>query len=244
MSGVTKQKSEGKLIIMKKTNKKVNWVLVESLAAEYQKAEGFRLDEIAGDVYEELQGYVKTCVDNYHRDAATSGTHIPKADFESHIVEAMWRSLRDFDVEKGYFQGFLGRRVNFAKLQAWRQYEISDVNSKNGKSYVKAKWDSLDRPIDGDSGTETLLDTIIEFTPSVEDIFVEDHGVFEIINAFAKKNQRYATIIAYIYEGYEGEDLAKCLGEESYSAKIRKTVQRAKESFENFMNQYPTIAAV
>lgn len=228
--------------------KKTNWLKVEGFAKEFQNADELRREDIAFDIMQELEGYLNTCVINANKSACLHSTFIPKEDFESNMKYGVWKALKDFDEERGSFQGLLAQKIRFAEMGTWREYEVTDKDAKNGRSYVKAQWDSIDRKVGGGEGGSdsdvTLYDVVADFAPSVEDVFVEDHEVFDIIQAFATKNERYAEIIAFIYEGYEGIDLANRLGEETYSSKIRKTVQRAKESFGKFMNHYHTIAAV
>jgi len=219
--------------------KKSKWLIIEDLAKEFQYADQSRCDEISYYILDNLKAYIKTCANNAYKSSCLHNTYIPKEDFESNMTLAVWAALKDFDVERGRFQGILTRKIRFAEISTWRQYKTISSQEGNQKSYLKAQWDSLDRPV-SKNNEETMLNTIVDIQSDFEDRFIEDRSVIEIIRAFEKKNRNYGEIIAYIYQGYEGASLAYKLGEKSYNPRIRKSVQRAKESFRVFLNHNST----
>nr|BDD45011.1 hypothetical protein 6 [Bacillaceae bacterium] len=223
---------------MKKQNKAL-WTKVEGLANEFvSEKDDFKKEMIFAELFDSMQKYVSTCANNAVRKAGEFHLHIPKDDFTSAFNLALWQSIEAFDPTKGKFKSLVSYRFRIAEATVWRMYETKDENEKDGRSFEKARWDSLDKKIGGGDGESetTFAELVVGDTPSVEETFIEDNGVVEILKAFAEKNERYAKVIAAIYEGYEGDDLAKAIGEgEKYNAKVRKLVQRAKDSFAKFM---------
>lgn len=225
---------------MKNTNKAL-WTNVEGLAMNYVNAnDAFEKEMIFAEIFEAMQKYISVCADRAVRNAAEFHLHIPKDDFTSEFNLHLWKAIESFDPTKGKFKSLVAYRFDkIAEPSVWRKYETKDEEEKDGRSFGKARWESLDKKIGGDGENEaTLADMILGDTPSAEEIFVEDNGVVEILKAFATKNERYAKVISFMYQGYEGDELAQVIGEgEKYDAKVRKLVQRAKDSFAKFMNE-------
>lgn len=227
---------------MRKSNKNL-WVNVEGLAVAYAtENDGFRKELILEEIFEAMEGYINTCINNAVRNAQNYGLIIPREDFESRYFQYLWEALEAFDIEgESTFKNIVLRRFRFAETHTWRQYKSKGNNEdKDGVSYESARWDSLDRNICGGSSDDdkTLAEVIVGESQSAEEVFVDNNEEEEILKAFAKVNERYSNVIRFLYLGYEGDDLAKVTGEaDKYDAKMRKLVQRSKDAFKKFMSE-------
>jgi hypothetical protein len=217
------------------------WVNVEEMAVQYVKAtDVFVKQDILAEVFESMKKYIGSCVRNAVRKAETHGVIIPREDFESRYMQYLWEALEAFNPNGKYsFEQIVKRRFRFAETHTWRQYKTKgDENDKDGVTYVSARWDSLDRKVGGGEGEDnkTFGDIVLGETVSAEDEFLSRNEEMEIINEFAEVSERYATVIRFLALGYEGDALAIVTGEaDSNNAKMRKLVQRSKESFKKFL---------
>ncbi|MDC3413942.1 BacL2 family protein [Terrihalobacillus insolitus] len=225
---------------MTKTNQTL-WVNVEGMAVVYaNETDTFAKQDILAEVFESMKKYIGSCVRNAVRKAETHGVIIPHEDFESRYMQYLWEALEAFDPNGEYsFEQIVKRRFRFAETHTWRQYKTKgDENDKDGVTYASARWDSLDRKIGGGEGEDnkTFADLVLGETVSAEEEFLARNEEMEIINEFAKVNERYANVIRFMALGYEGDVLAIATGEaDSNNAKMRKLVQRAKEAFRKFL---------
>lgn len=230
--------------VNKFTSKRELWEVVEGMATEYRKeTDSFTRQKIMGDIFQAMERYIKTCVNNSAYKAKNYGIEIPKEDFESRYFEYLWEALEVFKKEDGkvLFKNIVLRRFRLAEIHTWKQYQTKgDENDKDGISYDSVRWDSLDKKVGSSSGTDkTLVEMVVGDEVSAEDEFINENEELEILSAYEKVNERYSNVIRYMGLGYEGIDLAIATGEsDKYDAKVRKLVQRAKNSFEEFMKDY------
>ncbi|QAA23774.1 BacL2 family protein [Sporolactobacillus terrae] len=191
------------------------------------------------ELFIRLKKYIGSCAGNAVRHASQFYLSIPKEDFISAYNLSLWEAVKSFDPTKGRLKSLVSYRFKMAEATVWRQYETRDENEKDGRSYAKARWDSLDRSLSDSNGDSSvsLIDIIITDHPSTEDTYLSNHAFTNLVQAFAKKNARYAKIIDSLSKGYGGNDLARVTDEGyCYDAKVRKLVQRAKDSFRAFQS--------
>ncbi|WP_163530916.1 BacL2 family protein [Halobacillus ihumii] len=219
-----------------------HWTKVEGLAvAYYNETNEFIREDILVELVETMKGYVDVCSSNAVNRATETGVELPHEDFYSAFYESIWAALEAFEPTKGKFKSIVSFRFRIAEAGVWRKYQTKgNEDDKDGKSYASARWDSLDAPVgNGEEGETTLADVALESVPSVEETVVEDgeNEAVEIIREYAKQNERYAKVIFFLFQGYEGEDLAEKLGYEEYDANLRQLVKRSKQSFAKFMEK-------
>lgn len=225
------------------TNKTL-WTNVEEMAIKYATAaDDYVKQEVLLEIFEAMERYIRTCVNNSVRKAQNYGVEIPKEDFESRYMEYLWEALEAFVKSEGQhkFKNIVLRRFGFAEAHTWRQYQTKgDESDKDGVSYVTARWDSLDRKVGGNDSEDdkTFADIVLGDTASAEDEYIDRSEEEEILQDFAKVNARYANVIRYMAQGYDGDALAQITGEaETNNSKMRKLVQRSRDSFEKFMKE-------
>lgn len=223
-----------------------NWELIEEMANYYvQETDGYKKECIFADIFNEMSSYIETCASNATYRASEYMLQIPKTDFVSEFNLQLWKSIQSFNPEKGKFKSLLGFRFRtVAEPTIWRNYETKDVNEKDGRSFGKARWDSLDKPVGSENGetSSTLADIVIEEDLSAEEEYFDNIEVNLIIDEFAGVNARYAEVISNIYDGYTGDELAQLIGEgNEYDSKVRKVVQRAKTAFDKFLKDTAVI---
>ncbi|WP_033829071.1 BacL2 family protein [Bacillus andreraoultii] len=219
------------------------WVEVEELAVQYVNEEDeIKRQAILGEALEVAEGYVQTCVNNAVNKARNYGLEIPREDFLSHFMEALWKAIEGYDVNShSKFKSIILRRFHLAEATTWRLYRTKGNNGdKDGYTYDSVRWDSLDRTVSGSNNEEekSLGEVIVGEAQSAEDVAIDNFEIEEILSGFEKENERYAKVIRFMYLGYEGDDLAIVTGEaDKYNAKVRKLVQRAKQSFKKYMDE-------
>ncbi|MDF2649491.1 MAG: hypothetical protein K0Q73_5296 [Paenibacillus sp.] len=223
--------------LMRASNNKL-WLTVDILVDRYAEASDREIKERQfEEIFNLLKKYIGTCAENAVRKASQFRLLIPKEDFISAFNLSLWETVKSFDSHKGRLKSLISYRFRIAEAAVWRHYETRDANEKDGRSYAKARWDSLDKSVSNSNGdsSASLIDFIITDHPSAEETYIADHEITELIQLFAAKNARYAKIINSLSKGYEGNDLAQVTNEGSnYDAKVRKLVQRAKDSFVKF----------
>ncbi|SFG29528.1 hypothetical protein SAMN02982927_01291 [Sporolactobacillus nakayamae] len=223
--------------LMRTSNNKL-WLTVDTLVDQYAEASDKEIKErLFEKIFILLKKYIGTCAGNAVRRASQFRLSIPKEDFISAFNLSLWETVKSFDSHKGRIKSLISYRFRIAEATVWRHYETRDVNEKDGRSYAKARWDSLDKSINDANGdsSASLIDFIITDHPSTEETYLADHELTELLQLFAAKNARYAKIINSLSQGYEGSDLAQVTHEGSnYDPKVRKLVQRAEDSFGKF----------
>lgn len=224
---------------MKKENK-ILWATVEDLAKQYaSEANEMIRENIANMIFKNMDKYVKTSINNAYINARKYSLSIPKEDFESRFMQYLWEAIEAYEIGGSSFKNIVMRRFDFAEKHTWRQYKSKgDSNDKDGVSYDSARWDSLDRKAGGSESEseKSLADVVLGDTISAEDEYIEQNEEMRIIDDFAQVNERYANVIRFMALGYDGDALAMATGEaDSNNAKMRKLVQRSKESFHNFL---------
>lgn len=213
---------------------KVNDVIVNEMATEYATTKN---TEVFNNLFRECESYLRYLATSKATKAQLSGVYIPKEDFESSFFLALLEAADSFDPTKGRFIGRLNRLIGRSyEPDVWRKYRTkgNDTQDKDGKRYDKARMDSLDRTIDVESGF-TLGEALLEPQASAEDEFMEKETIEKTLEDFGKVNERYAKAITLMYLGSTNDELAEAFGEREYNAKVRKLVQRAKESFRKFL---------
>lgn len=226
---------------MKNNNKKL-WVNVEKMVEEYAKETDLTLkDNMLSNIFDYMEAYTISCVNNAFENARNYGLVIPKADFESRFMQYLWESIEAYEIGGSTFKNIVIRRFRFAESHTWRQYRAKgDSSDKDGFTYDSARWDSLDRKVgSGDSDDDkSMADVVLGDSHSAEQQYLDDYDYDEILEDFSKLNERYSIIIRYMAAGYEGDDLAIVTGEaESNNAKMRKLVQRSKAAFKKYMHE-------
>lgn len=224
---------------MKKENKTL-WVTVEDLAVQYAKeANEVIRESIVNMIFKNMDKYMKTSINNAYTSARNYGLSIPKEDFESRFMQYLWEAIEAYEIGGSSFKNIVMRRFDFAEKHTWCQYKSKgDSNDKDGVSYDSARWDSLDRKAGGSESEseKSLADVVLGDTISAEDEYIEQNEEMRIIDDFAQVNERYANVIRFMALGYDGDALAMATGEaKSNNSKMRKLVQRSKESFHNFL---------
>ncbi|MEK4488029.1 BacL2 family protein [Psychrobacillus sp. FSL H8-0484] len=212
---------------------------MEEMVSIYSnEKEVIKKETILSNIFEEMNGYIGKSVNNAYMKPKKFGLEIPKEDFESRFMQYLWEAVESFQVGGSTFKNIVLRRFEFAEKHTWRQYKTKGNESdKNGISYESARLDSLDKRISGSvEGKATLAQISFWKAISAEDEFLDQIEENTIITEFSKVNERYANIIRYMMLGYEGDALAIVTGEaDSNNAKVRKLVQRSKESFRKFL---------
>lgn len=223
-----------------KNNNKVYREELERLANKFLKEKNhFKKEVIFRQIFISMEKYISVCATNAVRKAAEYYLDIPKVDFISAYNLALWESIESFKPAKGSIHSLISYRFSIAEASVWRQYEIKDEKEKNGRSFIKARWNYLDNILKQYSESESeqsLSEMLLGKVPSAESTYIEKNNVIEILESFAQKNERYMKVISLIYEGYKGNDLAVAMGEgKKYNTNVRKLVQRAKNSFKKFL---------
>lgn len=220
---------------MRASNTKL-WLNAETLVDQYMEARDKKIKEqLFDELFISMKKYIGTCAGNAVRRASEFRLSIPKEDFISAFNLSLWETIKSFDAHKGRLKSLIAYRFRIAEAIVWRQYETRDVNEKDGRSYAKARWESLDKGVDSSDNESSLVDFIVTDQPSAEETYIAKHAVTDLIQTFATENARYAKVIDSLYKGYEGNDLAQIMNEGPiYDARVRKLVQRARNSFSKF----------
>ncbi|WP_262392049.1 hypothetical protein [Sporolactobacillus inulinus] len=166
------------------------WSTVENLANLYVKAsDQERKERLFEELFIRLKKYIGSCAGNAVRHASQFYLSIPKEDFISAYNLSLWEAVKSFDPTKGRLKSLVSYRFKMAEATVWRQYETRDENEKDGRSYAKARWDSLDRSLSDSNGDSSvsLIDIIITEHPSTEDTYLSNHAFTNLVQAFAKK---------------------------------------------------------
>ncbi|MGV2883309.1 hypothetical protein [Paenibacillus taichungensis] len=196
--------------------------IIDNLASNYAKI-GSQL--IFNQLYVEVTPLIKSMAMRARTRAINLGVNIPMEDFESQINESLYDASKNYKSEYGHF---IPRFHWFVKRQepiVWRMYETKGcVKDRNGKKYEKAKFDYLECEIN------------FEKVDSAEKVFLEEEEKRTILREFSEKNKNNYKIIVFLQYGLTNKELAVVLNEKDYNAKIRKLVQRAKESFRDFLS--------
>lgn len=227
---------------MKKISNETLWNTAERLAKDYAtEINKIKKDAILGDLFFVLNDYMITCVRKGVKNAKDYGLEIPKEDFESRVYEYLWNAIEAYEIDgKSTFKNIAINRIKFAEIHTFRQYtHAGSKDDKDGKTYNSARWDSLDRQVGGSEGEEsnTMADVVLENAASAEHEFLDETDEGRIIAGFKDESSRYANVIHYMSKGYDGDALAQITGEsDTYDAKMRKLVQRAKKAFMEYMN--------
>lgn len=229
---------------MKKTNV-INWELVEELAGTYKTTtDEFEREDALALIFDMLQNYVRTSVRNATSKTKDHGLTIPAEDFESQMLQAVWKSVESFEVGGEHpLQSIIIRRISFAEKDVARNYRrrSNDVNDKDGYTYEMARWDSINRQVGGDGGEKELGDFLVSEEPTTEDIVIKNETIQDMLDEFetlSKSHKRHALIIRYMLLGYESDELAIATGlADSYNSSVRKFVSRAKEAFKKYMEE-------
>lgn len=214
------------------------WVNMEDLAGNYAlSVNKFTKDILFQAAFQLINPYINRCAMNAVRKAQITGVYIPQEDFSSYFYEALWKAMEAYDIEKGNFKSFLCYRFRIAEAATWREYESRDRNGKNGKTYTVTRWESLNKKV-GQDDDLILEEIILGVVPSSEEVVVDQHTVVEMMSAFSHKQVRYANVIELLSHGYQGEEIARAVGYNEYSPRIRKLVQRSKQSFRYFLDEW------
>lgn len=207
--------------------------VIDNLASDYAKT-GSQL--IFNQLYVEVTPLIKSMAMRARTRAINLGVNIPMEDFESQINESLYEASKNYKSDYGHF---IPRFQWFVKRQepiVWRMYETKGcVKDRNGKKYEKAKFEYLDREINFEKDGYTL-GQVIEKVDSAEKVFLEKEEKKTILREFNEKNKKKYKIIAFLQYGLTNKEIAVVLGEKDYNAKTRKLVQRAKESFRDFLS--------
>ena len=229
---------------MKKTNV-INWELVEELAGTYKTTtDEFEREDALALIFDMLQNYVRTSVRNATSKTKDHGLTIPAEDFESQMLQAVWKSVESFEVGGEHpLKAIIIRRISLSEKDVARTYRrrSNDVNDKDGYTYEMARWDSINRQVGGDGGEKELGDFLVSEEPTTEDVVIKNKTIQDMLDEFetlSKAHKRHALIIRYMLLGYESDDLAIATGlADSYNSSVRKFVSRAKEAFKKYMDE-------
>ncbi|RCX20400.1 hypothetical protein DFP94_103125 [Fontibacillus phaseoli] len=219
---------------------KVNEDLVNALASDFANAEN---QVVFTDLFKEIYPFIQFMAVRANKRASNLGVNIPNEDFESQFAQALYQSVKGYDPTLGNFMPRFQRFMKLRESDAWRLYERkSDEKDKDGRRYDKAQLDSLDREICGDSDKRfTLGETVLEPTMSAESEFFEKEDILKIISDFAELNERHAKVVLLLNSGASNSEIAFTFGETEYNSKIRKLVQRTKQSFSKFLSECESI---
>lgn len=70
----------------------------------------------------------------------------------------------------------------------------------------------------------------------IEENLIDEIETKKMLTGFVMKaNEQYGKVILLINDGYTNQEIAGLLGDDQYSPRIRKTVQRAKDSFKKYL---------
>lgn len=227
---------------MRKSNNELLWTTAENLANEYAtESDAIKKDALLGDLFFTLEDYMFTCVRKGVKNAKDYGLEIPKEDFESRVFEYLWNAIEAYEIDgKSTFKNIVINRIKFAEIHTFRQYtHAGSKDDKDGKTYNSARWDSLDRKVGGESGEEskTMADVVLGDAESAETEYMDNTDEGRIIDGFNEVSPRYANVIRFMAQGFDGDALAQVTGEsDTYDSKMRKLVQRAKKAFGEYMN--------
>lgn len=139
-------------------------------------------------------------------------------------------------------------RINF--LQAYRrragQRLIDFIRYKKGLCRFEARYDELDAdPIKAKSKIETHDEDgafmgwaeRVEDSYNMEEFVVDALDTEKMLTDFVQKaHEQYGKIIRLLTDGYTNQEIAREFGANEYTPKIRKTVQRARENFQKYVD--------
>lgn len=214
----------------------VNEQRVHVLALEYAKEGG---QDYLTDLTEELNPFIMEEVRKAVLRATDTGVFIAAHDFESGYRFAVWEAAKGYNW-KGEFMKRLRFFMKHREADAWRLYEteINDDQYKDGKSYDKARLDSLDKPIDDEGNT--FADIVYKSINSVsaEMEYFAQADFKDWLDKFGQAySQRYQKVIVLMHLGLTYEEISHAFGESKYNAKMRKLIERTKAAFESYAAQ-------
>lgn len=149
-------------------------------------------------------------------------SQVPREDYLSTFYEAVWEAAQEYDGRSHFAQRlhfFLKRagadvyRYHTCQKRCIWVERLSAVLLEKDEAYVQ------------------LLSEVDQF----DDEVTVKSTIQKSLADFGRVNERSGRIVTLIYAGYENEEIAQALGEESYNAKTRKAVQRAKQQFKQFL---------
>ncbi|MDO3411004.1 hypothetical protein QWJ34_14665 [Saccharibacillus sp. CPCC 101409] len=214
----------------------INEELIDALAAEFSKKEDPFIFE---DLFLEVYPFIKKKAESARIRAQRFGISIPAEDFESRFAEGLYEATKTFRRELGSFMPRLQNFLRFRESDVWRQYaNKGGKNDKNERRYDKARLDSLDRLVAlPEESNRTLGEAVLPTATSAENEFMERMEIRRLLDGFSDINAKYARVIKMLNEGAANQEIAAAFGEEEYNARMRKLVQRAKNSFRVFWNR-------
>ena len=185
--------------------------IIESHALNYAK-------ENDPEAFEEIFRMVKPRLDrraqrSYYKYQTLQ---IPLDDFHSHYYESVWEATVGYDGRTRFWQRlytltcqkdiFLSRRYSSKKRATLGEECLDNVYYLN------------------------LVDNVT--STDITEIPIEK----QILEGFARASERQSNIIQLLLFGCSNLEIAHVLGSNEYDTKTRKTVQRAKDSFRQFVS--------
>lgn len=199
--------------------------LAHSYALQYATKGGD--EEKQRQTFHDLAQLVRPSIMRKASREVRSNPHIPREDFISEFLEALFRAAKNYNGEIRFMA-----RFNIFMNQA-------AVNTIRHHNYMKRSHrdDSMDKLVFYENDPEDECVSYYDTIPSQESV-EEEVLALEIkktLADYATVNERNARIIEMVIQGCTNLEIAKSIGANQYDARTRKVVQRAKEGFKAFL---------
>jgi|GEM_PF-1285726 len=170
--------------------------------------------------------YLKTCAHNSRKKAENLGVYIPFEDFYSEYLLSFWQGIETFlDSTNLSLKNIILRRLFIAEKKVWRLYKKKTKTEwdKNGVSYASARWEELNN----EKVTKKTYNQFTDYMLIMNDDF----------RNFANEKQENSQLISLLLFGYSPSETIKIMGiSDNYDTASRKKIERAKKSFERYLN--------
>lgn len=158
--------------------------------------------------------------------ARMTGAYVPFEDFYSTYLVSVWKVLEDLhaeviDIKK--IKTIVLYRLKIAEKDVWRTYKKKSNNATdiNGTTYEATRWKSLEC---------TLLDSMYEDFNDLSLIFKE------LFFKYIQKEPAETYFFLLLIQGYFTSEATKiAFGEEEYTNKVRKKIERSRKKFKNYL---------
>ncbi len=176
--------------------------------------------------------YLKKYAFRAQKEAQQSGVYIPFEDFYSNLMYTTWKTVKNYSCKDDFtFQRVLRHRLFFSKCNVWRTYKTTtnDSNDKDGVSYVKSRWSSL----------ETIDEKTLKISPAEDERLI----LLEALSNYSLADPKNYQFLNYLIYGDTPLEALKKVGlcpseQQVYSDKFRKKVERIRKNFRNYLTKF------
>lgn len=174
-------------------------------------------------IFDYIHPEIETWANRAHYRAQVTGIIIPKNDFISYFVEAIWQSIEFYvnslQSDKKYeLSHIITHRVKIAEASVWRNYKNRGTTDRNQEQYLDGKWMPLSKV------PESTFD------------FMKQMNLHFQIEEFKKHHPSDGIILDMLVAGYKPKEIClKLFNCTEYSPKYRKRINRVRKKFKEFL---------